>query len=307
MTVSVIGSASYQEGVARCIAPLNSPLRPVVSILKGLFLAVLGVSFAMHSARAVDVAAHPAVDVHAATVSASAHGGRAIRANFERESASPEARGLADWVLDSGDNQRLPFVIVDKKNARVFVFRANGRLTGAAPALLGFAVGDDSVPGIGTRKLSNIRPEARTTPAGRFVANLGRNLEGGEILWVDYEGAVSLHPVIKGNSEEQRAQRLATPTPLDNRISYGCINVPIEFFHQIVRPAFMGTSGIVYVMPETRSAQAVFASYKVEERACLRSGEMNVMAVNGSASSGRDVVTERGLGTAACTDFGDRP
>jgi hypothetical protein len=112
--------------------------------------------------------------------------------------------------------------------------------------------------------MSRIRPEERTTPAGRFVAALGRNWHGKEILWVDYDDAISMHPVITTKPAERRAQRLATPTPLDNRISYGCINVPAKFFENVVRPAFTGTNGIVYVLPETRSARAVFASYEVE-------------------------------------------
>lgn len=94
--------------------------------------------------------------------------------------------------------------------------------------------------------------------AGRFVAALDRNFSGTEILWVDYDGAVSLHPVITSKAQERRAQRLATPSPLDNRISYGCINVPVEFFKRVVAAAFTGTNGIVYVLPETRSAQKVF-------------------------------------------------
>lgn len=192
---------------------------------------------------------------------------RPKQANFEHESASRDARHVADWVVYSGDNRNMPFVIIDKTNAKVFVFNADGRLRGAAPALLGLARGDDAVPGIGDRKLSSIRPEERTTPAGRFVASLDRNLRGGEILWVDYDGAVSLHPVITANPKERRAQRLATPTPLDNRISYGCINVPAEFYNGVVSPAFTRTNGIVYVLPETRSPQEVFASYDGGERA----------------------------------------
>lgn len=188
------------------------------------------------------------------------------RVNFNQESVSQEARQVADWVVDSGDNQGMPFVIVDKKEARVFVFNADGLLRGAAPALLGLAQGDDSVPGIGDRKLSTIRPDERTTPAGRFVAALDRNLHGGEILWVDYDAAISLHPVITTNAKEQRAQRLATLTPLDNRISYGCINVPVEFFKNVVSATLKGTNGIVYVLPETRSSRQVFASYDVDER-----------------------------------------
>lgn len=191
-------------------------------------------------------------------------------ANFEQESASRDARSVADWVVDSGDSRGMPFAIVDKKDARVFVFDADGRLRGAAPALLGLAVGDDAVPGIGERALSTIRPEERTTPAGRFVAALDRNLHGKEILWVDYDGAISMHPVVTAKPAERRLQRLTSATPLDNRISYGCINVPAKFFDTIVHPAFSGTNGVVYVLPETRSAQETFASYDVDLRAQAR-------------------------------------
>lgn len=203
---------------------------------------------------------------------------RPKRASFELERVSHEARHVADWVVDSGDNDGMPFAIVDKADARVFVFGADGRLRGAAPALLGLARGDDAVPGIGTRALSSIRPEERTTPAGRFVAALDRNLRGKEILWVDYDGAVSMHPVITTKPEERRLQRLATLTPLDNRISYGCINVPAKFYDKVVRPAFTGTNGIVYVLPETRPAREVFASYDVEERARLNGASQAVPA-----------------------------
>jgi hypothetical protein len=194
----------------------------------------------------------------------------ARRANFEQENASVAARKVADWVVDSNDSHGMPFVIVEKTDAMVYVFTADGRLRGAAPALLGLAHGDDSVPGIGDRKLSTILPEERTTPAGRFVAALDRNLHGGEILWVDYENAVSLHPVITSNAQEHRAERLASPSPLDNRISYGCINVSAAFFKSVVSAAFTGTNGIVYVLPETRSAQKQFGSYDVQARMLLR-------------------------------------
>ncbi|MBH2010363.1 MAG: L,D-transpeptidase [Xanthomonadaceae bacterium] len=172
----------------------------------------------------------------------------------------------------------MPFVIVDKADARVFVFDAGGQLRGASSALLGLARGDDSVPGIGQRKLSSILPEERTTPAGRFVAALDHNLQGKEMLWVDYETAISLHPVVTSNARERRAERLVTPSPLDNRISYGCINVPADFYASVVSPAFTGTDGIVYVLPETRSAHAVFGAYDVEERARLNMASQAVSA-----------------------------
>lgn len=175
--------------------------------------------------------------------------------------ASAEVRNMAHWVLDSNDHQGLPFVVIDKAHAKVFVFAGDGKLRGTAPALLGMAKGDDATPGIGSRPLSTIRPEERTTQAGRFVAALDRNLHGVEILWVDYDTALSLHRVVKGSAREQRAQRLASPSPLDNRISYGCINVPVNFYTDVINPAFKGTNGIVYILPETRSLAATFAKY----------------------------------------------
>jgi hypothetical protein len=189
------------------------------------------------------------------------------RADFKKEVASHEARQVADWVVDSGNNLKMPFVIVDKKEAKVFVFHANGQLRGATPALLGLAKGDDAVPGIGNRTLSSIRPEERTTPAGRFVASLGRNYSGVEILWIDYDGAVSMHRVITFSIKEHRLQRLATPTPLDNRISYGCINVPVKFYNEVVHPAFTRTNGIVYILPETRTSRVLFGLYDGTELA----------------------------------------
>ena len=185
-------------------------------------------------------------------------------ANFGMEVFSPESRKLADWVVDSADNGKLPFMIIDKVQARVFVFDAQGQLRGAAAALLGLAIGDHTVPGIGERKLSSIRPEERTTPAGRFVASLDRDVHGQEVLWVDYDTALSLHRVVTGLPKERRAERLASPSPLDNRISFGCINVPVKFYEQVVSPSFTGTNGIVYILPETRSAHEVFGSYDVQ-------------------------------------------
>jgi hypothetical protein len=183
------------------------------------------------------------------------------RANFDGEDKSRDAQHVADWVVDSGDNRGMPFVIVDKTDAKVFVFDTNGRLCGAAPALLGLARGDEAIPGIGDRQLSDIRPEERTTPAGRFVASLGFNFNGKDVLWVDYDGAVSLHRVVTNNPKERRLERLASPKPLDHRISFGCINVPAKYFNDVVSPTFYGTYGIVYVLPEIRAIKEIFTSY----------------------------------------------
>lgn len=179
-------------------------------------------------------------------------------ADFEREAASEDVRHLADRVVETTDNHGMPFVIVDKVAARVFVFDVAGNLRGAAPALLGLGLGDDSIAGMRNRKMADIGPGLRVTPAGRFLASLGHDPVGKEILWVDYDNSIALHSVVTNRPKERRLQRLASPTPLDHRISWGCINVPKKFYESVVSPAFTGTQGIVYVLPETRMASEVF-------------------------------------------------
>ncbi|MFN3667841.1 MAG: L,D-transpeptidase [Brevundimonas sp.] len=173
-------------------------------------------------------------------------------------SASDDARQTADWVIRSGDNQGLPFIIVDKKDARVFVFDGGATLRGVSTALLGLAVGDESAPGVGDRPLSAIPPEQRTTAAGRFVAALGPDLTGHDVLWIDYEAALALHRVVESGTRQHRLERLAAPSVLSRRVTFGCINVPAEFYEDVVRPQFRGTLGIVYILPETRTVLEVF-------------------------------------------------
>ena len=172
--------------------------------------------------------------------------------------ASVEAHQLAQAAANTHDSQGLPFAVVDKKKARLFIFGADGTLQGTSPVLLGLAQGDDSAPGIGERKLSDIRPEERTTPAGRFVSEPGTNLQGEDIVWVDYGAAVSMHRVRTANKSERRLERLASANAADHRISYGCINVPAAFYDTYVKPAFGSASGVIYVLPEQQPAHAYF-------------------------------------------------
>lgn len=189
---------------------------------------------------------------------AAAVGDSARRADFGREKPSRDAVQVANWALRSGDHQGGHFVIVDKQRARVYVFEPSGKLRGASPVLLGLAKGDDSVPGIGDKPLSQIPPEERTTPAGRFVAEPGRNARNEDIVWVDYDAAVSMHRVLTSNPVERRLQRLLSRTPSDNRISYGCMNLPVKFYEKVLSPTVASGKTIVYVLPETRPASQVF-------------------------------------------------
>ena len=184
----------------------------------------------------------------------------ALQADFGGQFASADARYAASRVLATSDHQGLPFVIVDKKAARIFVFGPDGRLGGASAVLLGLAGGDHSVPGIGTRELSQILPAERTTPAGRFVSQPGRNLHGEDLIWFKHSEGLAIHRLRPGGKPEQRAQRLASSTPQDNRISLGCVVVPVAFYHSVVAPVIGKSLSVVYVLPETLPVQALFGA-----------------------------------------------
>ena len=170
-----------------------------------------------------------------------------------------DVRAVADWVATSADHRGASFFVVDKRNARLFVFDEAARMVASTPVLLGAAIGDASVPGIGERPMALIKPHERTTPAGRFVAEAGRNVQGEDIVWIDYDAAVSMHRLRANDPRERRRERLATPTAADNRISYGCINVPASFYDERVKPLFQsGRRANVYVIPEARALSEVF-------------------------------------------------
>jgi hypothetical protein len=180
------------------------------------------------------------------------------RADFGDVAAPSDVRTVAGWAVSGRDHGRSSFAVIDKRRAHLYVFDAQGRLRGDTPVLLGYAAGDDSAPGIGQRPIDQVRPQERTTPAGRFEAGSGRNLLNEDVIWVDYAAAVSMHRVRATDPRERRLERLATPTTADNRISYGCINVPVAFFDSVVWPALGGHPVVVYVLPEVKTLDQVF-------------------------------------------------
>lgn len=190
-------------------------------------------------------------------------------ASFGSEEASADVRHVANWAVASGDTQNKAFVIVDKKAAKVFVFSPDGTLKAATPALMGSAHGDHTVPGIGDKPIDQVLPEERTTPAGRFLAEPGFNAKGEDIVWVDYNAAVSMHRVRPLVASERRLERLASPQIDDNRISYGCINLPVAFYEGVLSPTVKASGAVIYVLPETTTPQLVFNSYDVASPAVL--------------------------------------
>jgi lipoprotein-anchoring transpeptidase ErfK/SrfK len=184
-------------------------------------------------------------------------------ANFGKASPSADVVHVANWVSYTRNNKKSAFVLIDKKQARMYVFDPQGKLKSDSPILLGKAIGDQSVPGIGDKPISQIREDEKTTPAGRFAAVPGKNTGGDDIIWIDYNASVSMHRMRKVSAKEHRAERMATADPGDNRISYGCVNVPAKFYDAVLKPTVVKQGAIIYVLPETTTPQQLFGSVDV--------------------------------------------
>lgn len=176
-------------------------------------------------------------------------------------SLTHDARELHEWVVKSRNHEALPFAIVDKKAARIFVFDSHGRLRGQSSALLGQEPGDDSVPDVGEHTQQGAVPlNERTTPAGRFVSQPGVNLSGERVIWVDWNAAFAIHRLRPGRSKPDRERRLASTNAADHRASLGCVVVPVRFFKDVVQRWLGGHRAVVYVMPENGDARDLFNS-----------------------------------------------
>jgi hypothetical protein len=176
--------------------------------------------------------------------------------------ASADARYVEHWIHEKGDDHGRPFVIVDKRAARIYVFGAGGGLLGMSSTILGQARGDVPVPGAGQKDPARLLPDERKTPAGRFESQPGRNLNGEPVVWVDYDTGIAIHRVRPGHSQIQRLNSLATADADNKRLSLGCVVVPETFFLAVVLPTLGHVRGTVYVLPEDVPVQAMFGDPK---------------------------------------------
>lgn len=177
---------------------------------------------------------------------------------------SPEGQRVADWIAASGDNRALPYAVIDKNTASLVLYDAKGKPLAQVPVLIGIAAGDDATPGVGSKKLSEIGPAEKTTPAGRFLAKFGYAAGRQRVLWVDYTNSVAIHPIpADAAKKEKRRERLLSPEADDNRVTFGCINVPRAFYGTNLRPLFQRKGGYVYVLPDTRPLEDIFPRLRV--------------------------------------------
>lgn len=209
------------------------------------------------------------LSIHASRSLATAMGAALCALALQAQASTPsgmvppafETSGMvqqfAQDVVRSADAEGRTFGVIDKPSATLWIFDAQGRPVASSPVLVGQAVGDVAPPDIGTRPLSKVKLHEKVTNAGRFVTEAGSNHKGEDIVWLDYNAALSMHRV-RNVPGESRTKRLQTPTVADNRISFGCVNIPASFYDRYIDPLFSRSRGVVYVLPETKPIASLF-------------------------------------------------
>ena len=253
---SSAGQVSRGQTTRGSLSGFSYLVRVTIEMMKA-FAAIAGLALALPS---------PMTDIgHAATVATPK---TKAQKRKQRAKTAPKPVELPDltiptqrvtaWVSETGDNNGLPYVVIDKPSATIFAFDAAGKPVGFGPVLIGRALGDDATPGVGNKSLAEIGPAEKTTPAGRFLARFGKAAGNTRVLWVDYATSVAMHTIPPGNPKENRAKRMLSPSIEDNRITFGCINVPKALYNGKIAPMFGKKGGYVYILPDTKPLEDAF-------------------------------------------------
>ena len=177
------------------------------------------------------------------------------KADFKGVEASRDIRLVADWQVRQGHGKS--FVMQDKINGLIYAFDGKGVLLAKAPSLYGASGKDLLSEESASKTIAQMTTADKVTPAGVFNAKGVNSSYGFTVDFAEYKtGAIAIHIVYLGTPSENRQGRLDSKSPLDNRISYGCINVPAGFMS--VMKAHFSKDSVVIVLPETQSAESFF-------------------------------------------------
>lgn len=142
------------------------------------------------------------------------------------------------------------YVIVDKPSATLYMIGADKKLIGQMPVLLGQTKGE-------TPNMSDPESDTAvqaTTPAGKYTMG---TIIGEEDL-ITYKGkvfslcgsdALALH-ITYPPEKEKRTEALNTPTPEDNRLSWGCLNISEEMWAKYIEGNIENRGTYMFITPD---------------------------------------------------------
>jgi hypothetical protein len=191
-----------------------------------------------------------------------------IKQTVERPKVDFKNVAVPGYIQQVADNRmranpNKPIAIVDKQMGLTYVIDANGVLAGKSASLTGKTKGDvRSEAAKKTANVESIAEKDKVTEAGMFDASVKNVPHYGNVITLQIfdNYSIAMHPTYLGAPAEQRQARLESATPEDNRISFGCINVPNEFMQNVVFKVIpKGVKSFpIVVIPESKSIQEFF-------------------------------------------------
>ena len=155
----------------------------------------------------------------------------------QASSLSTQAQFVCQSLLAAGDKK---LAIMDKNNGEL-TLTDSCAVVDKSPALHGKGKGESEIA------------DPFVTPAGIFnmreYAVDPKDYEGGKVLafLINKKASYVIHPTYQHLPQQRRDERLASPTPEDNAISFGCINVPTRFYNLTV--AFLNANQSIRQTP----------------------------------------------------------
>lgn len=151
------------------------------------------------------------------------------------------------------------FLIVDKVQGKMSLVSPTGEVINETKVLVGRDKSDviDTDAYAGNKKFAY-----KITPAGIFpVKRYKADKYGGTVLvFIDgVAAATALHRVYLGNPAQKRDKRILSDDPNVRRITNGCINVPVDFFDEVLEKLPNGT--LLFVLPEQAKTTEQFLNY----------------------------------------------
>lgn len=145
------------------------------------------------------------------------------------------------------DDDKAPVIIADKKQATITVFYPETGAKITQPALFGKV--KSNLLDMNVYDYPN--KTNYVTPSGSFPLKktYSWRLNDDMMIYINGKNAVgAIHPLWMGNPDQKRIERLRSPTPDDNRITGGCINVDADFFYHTLNTLPDGT--LLIILPE---------------------------------------------------------
>lgn len=171
------------------------------------------------------------------------------KATFNSGEHSAMSEVVANWVRATDANRGKSFIVADKAAGQLHAFMADGTLIRSAPALYGESLADAMTPEQLAKPLDKMTRADKITPAGRWNVTLQDSPEYGWVLSFKGGNGLAIHSVYLGTPSENRLGRLSSKISSDNYVSWGCINVPAEFAHNVLKDNFTSKDHGLFILP----------------------------------------------------------